>query len=420
MKTMLLLIAATLVCLPVAAQDLGSFEEVTAGNYFGLGARQMSMGGTGIASSLDGAALYYNPAALARIYRIEFQLGLTHQKFSNTTTQAPGRYEGFTSIVNSASGHQTKTRLGTVNLTVPVPTYRGSLVVSFGANRIMSFDRIARYNVVDRNDSGLDVFDQTKEFETGNVYLYAAGAGIDISPNVSLGLALNVYSGKDKFVFDYYYRDETQPEVYEESLTRRITEDYIGATLKGGLLARPSANLAVGLTMETPMDWQVEQTYAEGDYGDVVEYDLTRPFIFGAGVAVSHRELTLAGDIEYADWSQMSYGDNPDMELGNDSLSQLYRETVNLRLGAEYQFPKIGLGVRAGWFSQPLPYDSRFIDDDRTGYTLGAGWLIDRVLMLEAAYVHGGFTRLYTAANGYVASAKDSYSQLFVTLSYRY
>ena len=66
-----------------SAQDLGRYEEVTAGNFFGIGARQMAMGGTGIASSWDGAAMWYNPAALARIHRVEFQLGLNHQKFSN-------------------------------------------------------------------------------------------------------------------------------------------------------------------------------------------------------------------------------------------------------------------------------------------------------------------------------------------------
>ena len=40
-------------------------DEPIAGNYFGIGARQMAMGGAGI-MSMDGTALYYNPANLAR------------------------------------------------------------------------------------------------------------------------------------------------------------------------------------------------------------------------------------------------------------------------------------------------------------------------------------------------------------------
>jgi long-subunit fatty acid transport protein len=402
----------------VSAQDLGSFEEITAGNFFGFGARQMAMGGTGIASSMDGAALYYNPAALARIYRIEFQLGLTHQKFSNETSQNPGRYAGFTSLVNQADIDQTKTRFGTINLTVPVPTYRGSLVVSFGANRIMSFDRAALYHVVDQNAGGQKVDDYAKEFETGSIYLYSAGAGVDVSPNVSLGLALNVYSGKDKFLYNSAYVDESN----DVSLTdvHEVNQDFIAASLKGGLLARPSADWAIGLTVESPMDWQVVWKYIQTDSEEKVEYDLSRPFIFGGGVTFTPGQLTLAGDVEYADWSQMSYNDNPTMELDNDVLSSLYRGVLNLRAGAEYQFPAQGLAVRAGIFRNPLPYDSRFIKDDQVGYSLGAGWLIDKVIMLEGAFVHGGFTRRYTAPDDLPALAKDSYSRVYFTMSYRY
>jgi len=414
-----------LICLLILAlspalwgQDLGRFEEVTAGNFFGLGARQMSMGGAGIAASLDGAALYYNPAALARIHRIEFQLGLTHQKFSNETSQEPGRYDSLASIVNSAGIDQTKTRLGSLILTIPVPTYRGSLSVAFGINRIMSFDRASLFNVIDRRADGLVVDDYSKEFETGSIYLYSAGAGIEVSPSLSVGLALNVYSGKDDFIYNYSYLDETND--YSESLRRQVTEDYIGASLKGGLLARPNDRLAIGLTVETPLDWQVEQTVLEGDIGETVEYDLMRPFIFGTGAAFSIGRLTLTGDAEYADWSQMSYNDNPDMEIDNDSLTLLYRDVVTLRGGAEYQFPNLGLALRAGLFSQPLPYDKPFIEKDQKGFSLGAGWLIDQILLLEVAYLDGSFTRRYTPANGIPALADDSYRRVYATLSYRY
>lgn len=418
MKRTLILVLSLCMAAVAMGQDLAEFEEMTAGNFFGLGARQMAMGGAGIASSMDGAAMFYNPAALARIYRIEFQLGLTHQKFTDESSQSAGRYDGFTSILNKADIDQTKTRLGSLNLTVPVPTYRGSLVVAFGANRIMSFDRAALFHVTDRNGGGELVDDYAKEFETGNIYLYTAAAGVDVSPNVSLGLALNVYSGKDKFVYDYTYLDESND--YSDAGSWEVTEDYIGASVKGGLLARPNADWAIGLTVESPMDWQVEWKWIEPGYTDKVEYDLSRPFIFGAGLAFSPGRLTLTGDAEYADWSQMSYNDNAAMELISDSLGMLYHDVVNLRAGAEYQFPTQGLAVRAGIFSNPLPYDSRFIKDDQFGYSLGIGWLIDKVIMLEGAFVHGGYTRKYTGPNGFPITAEDDYSRVYFTMSYRY
>jgi long-subunit fatty acid transport protein len=409
----------------VAAQDLGAFYEATAGNFFGIGARQMSMGGAGIASSWDGAALYYNPAALARIHRIEFQLGITHQKFSNETTQPGNRYNGFTSTKNTASADITKTRLGTLNLTIPAPTYRGSLVIAFGVNRINSFDRVDQFNVID-DSLGYLIEDYGNTSENGGIYAYSAGAAMDISPKISLGAAVHIYSGSKNYLYDYYFRDQALGEAVDS--TADIKEDYIGISLKGGILVRPNADLNIGLTMETPLDYQVEYTYLSTFDQFYVEYDLSRPFIFGAGAAYRFSTFTVTADVEYADWSQMTYNDNSAMETYNEILTLLYRDVLNLRVGAEYQIPSAGLALRAGYFSEPLPYQEDYIESDRKGYSFGFGWLMDKVLMFEAAYVYGSFGRYFTAPNAeYIsnpaaatATAEDEYSRLYVTMSYRY
>jgi len=426
MRLLICLIFVFLLTAIATAQDLDRFEEVTAGNFYGVGAKQMSMGGAGIAASWDGAALYYNPAALARVHRIELQMGINHEKFTNESRQPAGRYQGFNSLKNSASESLTKTRLGSVNVTIPAPTYRGSLVLAFGANRVASFDRISLYNVID-DSSGLLIEDYAKEFESGAIYLYSGGMGVDISPKISLGLALNIYSGSDNFNYDYYFRDEPLDE--SGSAFTRVTEDYIGVSLKGGMLVRPNEYLSIGATMETPLDYQVEYSYADDYEQYYIEYDLTRPFVFGAGLAFRFSTFTLAADAEYTDWSQLSYNDNAAMELDNDSLALIYQDALNIRLGGEFQIPSAGLALRAGYFSTPLPYNERYINNDRDGITLGFGWLIDGVLMLETAYVRGSFERKYTAPNyDYISyplqagkvTAEDTFSRLYLTLSYRY
>ncbi|MCP4568055.1 MAG: hypothetical protein GY841_10795 [FCB group bacterium] len=447
MKPVIVLLSVLFIASFCAAQDLGHFEEVTAGNLFGLGARQMAMGGTGIASSLDGSALYYNPAALARIHRIEFQVGLTHEKYNNESSQTLERHPdslGLTPILSRAEIDQTKTHLGSLNLTIPVPTYRGSLVVAFGFHRIMSFDRPALLDILDRNDADQIVSTYERETESEGINLYTAGAGVELSPNVSAGLALNVYSGKRRITYDYRYEDETN--AYRDGWLKQITEDYIGAAFKGGLLFRPNSKLAIGLTVETPVDWQIEKTWFEDSlsgYDDdisvtklsgKVEYDLKRPFIIGTGIAYRMRKFTFTGDIEYADWSQMSYGDNPEMALKNDSLQLYYRDVFNIRMGIEYQIPKAGLSLRGGLAVLPLAADKGFyqrnsmtrpllknrILNDRVRLSLGMGWLIDRVILLDVAYVRGGHKLDYTAYNNIGAIRDDYYQRIFATVSYRY
>ncbi|MFH1700373.1 MAG: hypothetical protein ABIE07_07265 [Candidatus Zixiibacteriota bacterium] len=428
MKKLLSLYVLLVFASPLMAQDLGIFEEVTAGNFFGYGAKQMAMGGAGIANTIDGPALYYNPAALARIPRIEIQLGLTHQKFSNETSMKSGRYDpaAFRSTLNKASADMTKTRFGSVNLTIPVPTYRGSMVAAFGVNRVMSFDRTALFHVRDVRiaDNAL-IEDKAEEYEDGGIYLYSAGIGIDLTPRLSAGASLNVYSGEDKFTYDYAWVDETLGE--SGGFVNRFEDSYIGMTLKGGLLVRPNKDFTFGLVVESPLEWQVEQTYIyEDGTRDVVEYDLSRPFIFGSGISYRMNRFRLTGEIEYIDWSQLSYNDNPGMEIESDSLNFYYRDVVNLRGGVEYQLPQRGLSFRAGLFSLPLAYENDFIKSDRKGFTLGFGWLLDRVLLLEAAYVRGNFERNYTAPNAEYtlmdnnnAIAKDNFQRLYFTLSYR-
>lgn len=439
MKSLFLLVTVALfLCSPVLSQDLGLFEEVTAGNFFGIGAKQMAMGGTGIAHGWDGAAIYYNPASLARVYRIEFQASLTHQNFNSKTEQSPDRYDGFASIQNGQERDISNTRLGGLNLTIPVPTYRGSLVVGFGAFRLINFDRTWQLKATDRIalNPGVETF-QSEE-ESGGIYLYTAGAGIDLSPGLSIGAAFNIYSGDRKLTYLYNYFDSTNN--YSDGVEGDITEDYIGLSVKAGLLARPNHNLSIGLVFESPLDWQVQQTAYESSYFDedgfrtvitgdnFAEYDLIRPFIIGGGVAYRIRTFTLTGDMEYIDWSQMEYGDNPELERQNESLRQYYRSILNLRIGAEYQFPKIGLALRGGFFSNPLANDRGMkdgslvetIDKDRLGYSLGLGWLIDRTLMIEGSYLSGSFGNSFTAYNGFVTERDDSFRRIYLTASFRY
>ncbi len=119
------------------ADYIESVEEISAANVFGIGARQMAMGGAGM-MSIDGAALYYNPANLARIPRIEFMVGMSNQKFADESTVRPlrkiidaaqiipeeniyaNRFEGYTSLPNSTDDDRSNTRLSTAIITIPI------------------------------------------------------------------------------------------------------------------------------------------------------------------------------------------------------------------------------------------------------------------------------------------------------------
>ena len=156
MKYSIFLILSVLLLMhyPVAwGQYIESVEEITAGNFFGYGARQMAMGGTGLMTN-DGTSLFYNPANLARIPRIEIHYGMSHQKFDDKSYFRPlrkivdynniipsvntytGRFEGFTSSANRSENSKTNTRIGSTFLITTRLIYQGTVTSKLKPARV--------------------------------------------------------------------------------------------------------------------------------------------------------------------------------------------------------------------------------------------------------------------------------------------
>jgi hypothetical protein len=400
------------------SQDLGVVDEATAGNFFGVGARAMGMGGAYIAVACDATALVYNPAGLARVKRIEFSGGLTHQGLRNKTgdltfvgIQSPG--------INFNDGRlQSNTRLSSANIVLPVPTYRGSLVFAFGVNRIKSFDKTMEFSFPADGSSGI-------ESESGGLYMWSFGGAVDISPNVSVGGAFNFFSGTDNYSWLYKgtYSDDSLSFKYKYDDT--IKDRYTGFNLKLGVRAQPSKFLIVGGTIESPVTYTINEDWTQttDEDGDSYydsgspQYKISLPFSLGLGVALNFNNLILAGDINYADWTQMEYKRLADMAEANRMIKDSYTDVLRWHLGAEYLFPRIGTTLRVGYYQNPLPYKSMWIKKDRNYLTAGVGFLIDQVMTLDLAWVHGSWE-----TNDFNINLAEKYStnQIFLTTAYHF
>jgi len=438
----------------INAQYIEQVQEITAGNFFGYGARQMAMGGTGI-MSFDGTALFYNPANLARIPRIEVNLGLSHQEYSDksnvrdvrrivdysgifpTSQTYSDRFAGFTPVSGSAEVSKSNTRLNTGILTIPYPTYRGSLVFGFGAARVANFDRVFRLSHSDSASPGNRIMALGDEYQSGGLTQWGGGFGMDLSPNIAFGLGVFLYTGKHEYNWEYRLDSLPDLEYGQEDL---IIDDYSGWNIKGSLSIQLSQFFALGLAVETPLtlnvDEEVTTTYTGDDniYLDNVEYSVKRPFIFSGGLAFRYREATLEANADYTDWSQMEYGNNRNMEVYNNDIKQYYDKVLRYRFGGEYVIPSLSLSLRAGYFSDPLPIKEQYIDKDRKGYSLGFGILVDQVLTLDFAWVHGSYKRnsdfVYASTydtNDELASNHNlivdediSYDRIYLTSAYRF
>ncbi len=403
-------------------------DEAVAGNFFGIGARQMAMGGAGI-MSMDGTALYYNPANLARIPRIEFNLGLSYQKYKGgSSTQSVGLSKQY-----NGGDTKTNTRLNSLILSIPYPTYRGSLVFALGVGHLNNFDRLSKF-YYQENISGNITSLEEEAFESGGLNQYSFGFGMDLSPRISFGGSLIYHSGKHEFNLksDLYQAGAYDP------LSQLLSYKYSGIGAKLGVALQLSRHLGIGITVESPTSLNVKQDARLIENGTetygYAEYDIKKPFAFASGLIARFDNFTGMADLNYIDWSQLEYGDNPQMEIDyNSQFKDYYREVLSLKMGAEYVFPALGLSLRGGYFNNPLPFKDieengikTYDAKSRQGYSFGIGFLVDQMMTIDIAYVHGSYENDYyrnaiaNFNNSVLLTENVSYDRIYLTGAYRF
>ncbi len=402
---------AAILCLVILAAgpaDRGyTQDEVLPGSFFGMGARAMGMGGAFLGVADDYTALYWNPAGLAQIHRIELYGSLSHDRLQNKA--------GYNGIQTTDS--RSKSRLHALGLAYPVPTERGSLVLGFGYNRTHSFDGLMTVA------SMLSASEQFEAWETesGGLGTYSLGGAIDVSPSVSLGTALDIWTGDDAYSWEYSVSRSQDPFSYRYLDT--IDGDYSGLGLKFGALVRAHPSLRLGLTISSPVTFHIDEawtqqtdTLASTYYDDgSFEYKMTTPYRFGFGGSFDLWPVRLAADVEYMDWSQTRYKEPHWLLSDNRIFEQFYREVYTYRLGAEYAIDRGNVMLRAGYGNDPLPVRNEGSFRDRDYLTVGAGFIVDSMFKIDVALVHGLWK---TTDQGFTEKMQSD--RVFLSMAYHF
>ena len=419
----------TLVILAMAGSGSAQEDIFKNGTEFGIGARAIGLGGAYVAAGDDYAASYWNPAALALIRRFEVSGGMTHLVRENDAS-----FSG-----QLTNDQFTITRLKAIGFAYPVPTYRGSLVFSFGYNRIKEYD--ANFAFSTFNPLPEDSVQQGwREREEGSLNNWTIAGAVDLSPRLSAGVGVNIWTGKDTYQFTE--KEEDNLDIYTFDRYRRddlIESDVTGVNFTLGALYRVNNHMRLATTMSTPVtltvnenwstteettfdDFSVERAEDNGEF----EYKIRSPFKFTVGGSMNMAGLLISGQLEFVDWTQIRYQSEPPIEgltraEANDQIVERYRMVRRLRLGAELTLPGSATQIRAGYFRDPLPFKWATDRDDRIFYSIGVGLLLDKQVKLDVAYVLGKWEEVNPGLNNYVTRISESITQskVFATLSFR-
>ncbi len=410
----------------------------------GVGARSLGLGMayTGVAN--DYSAIYWNPAGLGQLKMNEFSVGLSQFMFDNT-----GALYG-----NSVSGSNSSTNLNSLGLVYSVPTTRGSFVVALGFSRQADFTTGLSFSGFNPRSSiiqtwapdgqlypsdlsnnlayqlylaNIDTITGTwdsklkdsltqsgKVNESGGLNNYSIGLGVEAAPNLFLGITLNVVNGSYSYTRNYYEDDllklhQTLPfDLTSLSLLETVNSDISGFSAKLGFLYTYAPNSRVGVAIKTPTWVTVDETYTQqgtstfdnGDSftfpsnGSIVgkdQYDATTPFVFSAGLSYAIRDLMLAADVDYTDWTQMEFRNTtvPQLLNFNNQIKDEFRGAGNFHIGAEYEIVPGAFQLRAGFAYLQSPYKDDPSDYDKKYITAGASFSVEDAVIIELGYAHG-------------------------------
>ena len=422
--------AAAVLCLTAVA---GAQEERAIDNFAGLGARAMGMGGAYVGVADDFTAVWWNPAGLAQIQRREVHVAFARNALQNDATIGRG-----TPTATQASADVSNTRFGSLGAVYPWPVARGSFVMAAGYNRVKDFDWVldAPRVPVLYSDAGAVLGDSVAYDDSfrheGEMSVTSLAAAVDVSPSVSLGMTVSLISGQDDRVD--LFRDVDTEDFFLENqwYTRRdFADDYRTTWMAtfGALVRAPrdDPRVRLGLSVSTGPTHKISYTLTAPDTTagfSTVEYDggsvdrfgtyrtkgsykVNLPMTFSLGASLKpHPDVLVAASVHLAEWTQSEYESAPDIAERLNDFEVQYDDIMRTHLGVEWRVPWVALDLRAGTYTDPLPFigprDPTLevdavtnppvrIVQDRRFWTLGAGVLLDQAVQADLAWVTGSY-----------------------------
>lgn len=420
------------------SQNLGDIIRLSQPGV-GFGARALSMGNSYTALSDDASGMYFNPAGLGLIKKMEFSAGIDYFKFNNKADF----------LGNTSSYSNSKTSVNQATFILPFPTVRGSFVLGIGYHGVNNFTGALDFYGKNRNSSFIDYLSYSTDvpydlyltddsgytfltkdllqsgtiIQNGSLGSWSFSGAVEIAENLFFGATLGILSGDFNSNNDFYeedvdnvYQDVTAPGYPETRdfklfyLNRILNWDISAFNFKFGLLYQTKNNLRLGLTIDFPKEFVIKEKFmvdGKSDFGtgtskylnpdnyeDKVEYSITTPFVLQFGAAYSVSGLILSAGGEVSDQTQNKFkrksGISPQDEAKlNKSIKNNFRATFNWNAGAEYIIPNSNIRVRGGFYTNKSFYVDDPSDFDKKYLTGGLGFFPNENISIDFAYAYG-------------------------------
>lgn len=245
--------------------------------------------------------------------------------------------------------------------------------------------------------------------------------GGNIEDRFFFGAGVGVTSLRYESRKDYIERYNADvPSVEVMHLTEKLTITGTGVNATLGAIGRPIDEIQIGVSYTTPTAYALSESYEAAmgtrweqgfiypspDGGvdlstsnlddpimtDIImsDYRLTIPSKLRGGIAYFTRYGFITGDVEYTNPSRLRYKSNIgglSFEEDNREISDIYRPTVNYRVGAEFR--KNIWRLRAGYNLLTNAFDKRLNADNSVSSITGGVGIRTPSFYIDLAVIHG-------------------------------
>jgi long-subunit fatty acid transport protein len=410
-----------------------SLHFATSPNPVGSGARAVGKGTAFIGVADDATAASHNPGGLVQLQRPEVSVvGSYFLRFESQDVTRPD-----TGVADQTLD---SADLNYLSLVYPFELLQRNVTVSVNFQRL--FDLQGATDVAS-NFTTIDGIQQVSARQKGGLFSISPAAAIQITPALSLGMALNIWPD----ILDNGWEQEVTvtgqgfvpvgnrlvPFTSAGHIKEKFT--FEGFNVTTGFLWTISSVFSLGGVVRTPFTAQVTRAHtsalavtlgngsptacAQLNFRETLDMDI--PLSYGLGLSARLSDaLTLSLDVSRIHWSDFrlttSTRDNTLLvENGAPSgkgqavLQGASDDATSVRLGAEYLWirPPLIIPLRAGVFYDPEPGDGGL--DDFFGFSVGTGitlkqFLFDMAYTFRAGTVHGQATNTAVSHHGFLAS----------------
>ena len=252
----------------------------------GVGARAYGLSNNHVALSSGISDLYWNPAALSFSVTREFQASLYAIQTNSSSLFFKTETKAFLPRFNMSNA----------GFSIALPTTRGGLSFAFSYTNPLIFDDISdfagAYQLL--NSTTIVSVDQNTRRSQGGLNYWTAGFGLQVAPNIGVGLATSLVTGKEK-TKDQFYETATYDTIQViTEVDDIIVGRYIGYDIRAGIRYKTDV-IGAGMRIIAPQIMRLKEEFNSDPIDDV--YTMYSSWEGAVGISATLPFITISTEL---------------------------------------------------------------------------------------------------------------------------